>query len=98
MTRRLVPIALLAALVGSCGGSGRATDADCAALLDRLVELEAHEHGFQDPALVKRWRALARKNYASDLEACRGKRLPSSAMACAARAATAEEVAHACLR
>ena len=97
MIRRLLSVVLAAALA-SCGGNRRATGEDCAALLDKLVQLEAHEHGLQDPALVDRWRATAKAKYAPDLAACRGRRLPSSAMACAAQATTAEELAHHCLR
>jgi hypothetical protein len=95
-----LPAALLlgAALVASCGGARPATEADCGALLDRLVELELAERGFHDPALLSRRQAEARTRFAPDLEACRGRRLPAAALDCATRAATAEAVAHGCLR
>ena len=98
MTRRLLTIALAAAILVACQGSRRATEADCAALLDRLVELELQERGFRDPALVARWRTEARAKFAPDLAACRGRRLPSSAFVCAGRATTTMQVAHDCLR
>jgi hypothetical protein len=101
--RLLASLALGAAVLGavvlvSCGRTRTATESDCAALLDRLVELELVERGFHDPALVARWRTGAQAKFAPELAACRGRRLPSSALACAARATTAEEVAHRCLR
>jgi hypothetical protein len=97
MMRRRVVAALICAVVASCSEARRAKEADCAALLDRLIELEAQEHGFQDQALVDRWRSAARTRYASELAACRGRRVPSSAHACAARVTTSEELAR-CLR
>jgi hypothetical protein len=94
----VLPAVALLATLASCNGGRPATDADCSALLDRLVEIEAHERGFQDPALVDRWRAGARAKYAAELASCRGRRLQPSALGCAAKATTAEEVARRCLR
>lgn len=98
MTRLRLLAALGALLLASCGRSKAATDADCAALFQRLVELELQERGFRDPALLERWRTEAQRKFAPALAACRGRRLPASALACAALATTAEEVAHRCLR
>jgi hypothetical protein len=83
--------------LGACSGR-RATEGDCQAILDRLVDIELREEGYMDPALSERWHATARTRFAAELAACRERRLPEGALACVARATTAEEVAHRCLR
>jgi hypothetical protein len=98
MTHRLALLALLLAMALACRASHPATSAQCAALLDRLVELELQERGFHDPLLVDRWRNDARAKFAEELEACRGRPLPAKALDCAAHAKSAEEVAHRCLK
>jgi hypothetical protein len=90
--------AALGAVAVSCRAGRPATEADCTALLDRLVELELRERGLQDPALGARWRAEARAKFTPELGACVGRRLPAGALDCAVKVTTAEEMAHRCFR
>ena len=91
-----LPIALVVASVG-CNRS-RATDQDCAKILDRIVELEVRERGFRDPALLERKRAEMRQVLAPELKLCEGKRLKPGALACVQQATSSEQISHACLR
>ncbi len=102
MTRRWASAAALAALLAlvtgaACGGR-RATAADCARILDRIVELELQERGYRDLALLERRRRELRRSHAPELQQCRGKRLRSDALLCVERATGTEEISHRCLR
>lgn len=95
MKATLFTLALV--IVAGCG-NGRASRDDCAAILDRIVELELRERGFRDPALVARKREELRRTFAPELARCDGRRLPKDALACVHEARSAEEVSHRCLR
>jgi hypothetical protein len=97
---RVTSVVLAALAVAALGACSRrpASESDCQAILDRLVDIELRERGYLDPALSERWHATARTRFAAEVAACRERRLPEGALACVARATTAEEVAHRCLR
>lgn len=107
LTKRLLPVflkrsrmlALTLALLTppSCQRGAPATQEECARLFGRLVDLELQEMGYRDPTLAARWRARLAARHAPLVESCVGRRLPPGALACAARARTAEEVSHGCL-
>jgi len=94
---RVSTILVLACVLAACKPSRVATEADCLALLDRLVDLEVGARGFHDPVLAARWRAEARARFGPELLACRTKRLRGEALACAERAQGAADL-EACLR
>jgi hypothetical protein len=96
MSRAVLLVLLL--LAASCRRAQPATDADCAAILDRLVDLELEARGFRDPALASRWKASARTRFADELAECRGRDLHPDALDCITHAATTEEVVHHCFR
>jgi hypothetical protein len=90
---------LLALLLGMAACAGRpATQADCAALLDRLVELELAERGLHDAVLAERWKADARRRFAAELAACPGLSLPADALPCAATVERSGQLIQRCLR
>lgn len=90
---------LLALLLGITACAGRpATQADCTALLDRLVELELAERGLHDAVLAERWKADARRRFAAELAACPGLSLPPQALSCAATAERSGQLVQRCLR
>ena len=89
---------VVAAIALSCTPAPPATDADCRTLVDRLVDAELRDRGLDDPALAARWRASAQSRFEAEIAACRGRPLPPGALGCARRAASPEEIAHACLR
>jgi len=96
------PAAMLAAagcLLAATGCRGRpATASDCSALFDRIFALEFREAGFRDPVLEQRKHDELAKRFAPDIQSCVGARLASGALDCAARAPSAEELTHRCLR
>ena len=94
-TRRAAWLAL--ALWSGCGGRP-ATDGECRAILDRIVELELGEQGFRDPVLAARKKSELGRRLAPELGLCVGRRLPPDAMACVAVARSTEELSHRCLR
>ncbi|HVX97580.1 MAG TPA: hypothetical protein VHK47_21890 [Polyangia bacterium] len=99
--RRLLlrPSWLLVVLVLATGGGCRrhaATTDDCAAVLDRLVELELEESGYRDPVVRARWAGEVRRKFASDLERCPGLRVRNDLQACLRAARTSEAIVHGC--
>jgi hypothetical protein len=95
MRRRLI----LAAVLGLTGCHRHvATESDCRAILDRLVEMELAESGFHDPALVPRWQNELSRRFADDLRRCRAVRVRDDLAACLRSAQNPEQVAHQCLK
>jgi hypothetical protein len=86
---------LLAAATAGCHRRS-ATPEDCAAVLDRLVELELAESGYRDPALRTRWAREAHRRFARELEACPGLLVNNRLPACLAAARTSEAIVHVC--
>lgn len=78
--------------------SERASDADCAAILDRIVALELAEQGYRDPELTRRKQHEFAHRFAADVQRCHGLSLPPGARECVERAASVEELSHECLR
>ena len=76
----------------------RATEEQCRAIFDRLVELELSEMGFRDPELTRRRQSELRARHRDELEACVGRPLRSDAMRCVQAAESAEQLSHECLR
>jgi hypothetical protein len=97
MSRTIAALCLVCFAIGGCR-AGRAGDADCEVIVDRIVELELHSRGYRDPELAaRRSRELVRL-LQPELTQCRGMRLPERAMACVAAARSADEINHDCLR
>lgn len=90
-------VAGLAALLTTCNLE-RATAADCAEILDRIVALELAEQGFVDPELTRRKQAEFTRRYAAELQRCEGLALPPGALECVRQAPSTEHVSHVCLR
>lgn len=96
--RRLAVAAAFGGLLALAGCQRHAaSDADCRAVLDRLVDLELAESGYDDPALAGRWRAELARRFEPDLTRCRALRLRDDLAACLQRATSSEEIAHRCL-
>ena len=90
-------LVVLAALLCTCR-SERATRDDCVAILERIVALELAEQGFVDPELTRRKQSEFSRRFAAELQRCEGLSLPPGARDCVARATSAEQVSHECLR
>lgn len=88
---------VLVALLSTCR-SELATSDDCAVILDRIVALELAEQGFVDPELTRRKQAEFARRFAAELQRCEGLSLPTGARECVARATSAEQISHDCLR
>ncbi|WP_434427052.1 hypothetical protein [Nannocystis pusilla] len=93
---RLAPLGL-ALLLLTCR-SERAGADDCAVILDRIVALELAEQGYRDPELTRRKQQEFARRFVPELQRCEGLSLPPGARGCIARAASAEEISHVCLR
>lgn len=91
--------ALLAASVFGLAGCRRhaATANDCVAVLDRLVELELNESGYQDPVVRARWKIEARRRFAPDLNRCGGLTVRNDLETCLLATKTTEEILHRCI-
>lgn len=96
LSRRLAPLVLGLSLL-TCR-SERASADDCAFILDRIVALELAEQGYRDPELTRRKQQEFARRFGPELQRCEGLSLPPGARDCIARAASAEEISHVCLR
>jgi hypothetical protein len=96
MMRWICLVGLLS-LTSACG-SERATPAQCAAIFDRLVELELQEMGYNDPVLAARRTQELAARHRDELGNCVGRPLPANALICMQSAESAEELSHVCLR
>ena len=99
MTAAARTVALAGFLALVLGGCHRhtATQADCRAILNRLVEMELTESGFHDPALVPRWQDELARRFEGDLRRCRAIRVRDDLAACLSAAQNPEQVAHRCV-
>jgi hypothetical protein len=90
-------IVLLLASLSGCRRE-RASAEICAAILDRIVDVELDEQGFRDAALVARKKLEMRRLLEGDLRRCTGRKLKTNALSCVRGAHTTEEISHVCLR
>jgi hypothetical protein len=75
----------------------RASEQQCHAIFDRIVEIELEELGFRDPALAALRQAELRARYQSEIARCVGQYISDQALPCVATAKTTEELSHKCL-
>ena len=101
MKRRQLDSVWLTAALLTCTPSctrERATEQQCHAIFERIVDIELEEMGFRDPALAARHKAELQARYARTLRGCVGHPISVRAMTCVASAKTTEELSHKCLR
>ncbi|MES1207417.1 MAG: hypothetical protein ABUS79_15890 [Pseudomonadota bacterium] len=89
--------AVAASMVAGCHRHV-ATQADCRAILNRLVEMELAESGFRDPALVPRWQDELARRFDDDLRQCRSMHVRDDLTACLRVAQNPEQIAHRCVQ
>jgi hypothetical protein len=97
MTRARTWIALSLVLAVQACTRELATEQQCHAIFDRIVEIELEEMGFRDAALAARRKAELRARHQNALRDCVGRYISDQAMACVATAKTTEELSHKCL-
>jgi hypothetical protein len=93
----LVPalVVAIAALVTACGR--KATEADCALILDRNVEVQMKAMNIADPTSIQRRKDEIREAMKGEVKECVGKRITDAMVACVQKAQTADEIDH-CMR
>ena len=82
--------------VAGCTREG-ATEQQCHAIFDRIVEIELEEMGFRDAALASRRKQELRAQHHGAVRGCIGRPISADAIACVATAKTTEELSHKCL-
>lgn len=87
---------ILLILLVACGGP-RATREHCERILERIVDIELKERGYNDPMLQTMKRAAFKRKLDSELDRCVGRKLPGKAMECVDRATKIETLTHECL-
>jgi hypothetical protein len=90
-------VVLISIALSGCERGAPATQAECALIFDRLVELELQEMGYRDPVLLKLWQGRLAVRHEGLVSSCVGRRLPPGAMECVRRVASAEALSHECL-
>jgi hypothetical protein len=93
----LVALIAVTSVVGAGCRRHAASAAECASVLDRLVEMELTESGYRDQILRARWQQDLGRRFAPDLERCRGQAVRDDLSKCLVSAHTSEEVTHRCL-
>jgi len=88
-------VALASLALLSCGR--HATQADCEAILDRMVVVKLKQKNITDAESVSKMQADLRKDAESDFPSCVGRRISDSAMECIKKAETQEAIVK-CLR
>jgi hypothetical protein len=91
----------LAALVSGCGHP--ATEAECQAIVERIVELELKAQKVTDPAEIAKRRgeslgASGDGGRPDVLQGCVGKHITDRALTCVRNAETASEITDRCLQ
>jgi len=99
----IVSISFAFFLIYGVAGCGHpATDAECVAIVDRIVELELKAQNVTDPTdIAKRRRtslAMIGDGGTPDLRGCVGRHITDSALTCVRSARTAEEITEQCLK
>jgi hypothetical protein len=98
---RLGLAALLALLASACGHP--ATEAECEAIVNRIVELELKAQKVTDPNEIAKRRSeslglAGDKGKAEVLQGCIGKRITDRALVCVREADNASEITDRCLQ
>jgi hypothetical protein len=81
---------LFAVALSGCGH--RASDADCAFILDRNVEVQMKAMHITDPVAIDKRKQEIQAELKGQLQGCIGKRITDGMLACVARAQTAEAI------
>ena len=94
---RFVRSAALAGLLSLAACGHKATEADCAFILDRNVEVQMKTMHITDPVAIDKRKQEIQGELKGALQGCVGKRITDSMLACVARAQTAGDI-DACMR
>jgi hypothetical protein len=80
------------ASLASAGCGHKASDADCAFILDRNVEVQMKAMHITDPVAIDKRKQEIQSELKGQLQGCIGKRITDGMLACVARAQTAEAI------
>lgn len=94
----VLSVVLVCLLGQGCDRRQRATEADCLAIVERIVDLELKEMGFRDPTLAEAKKKLVQQRLSPEIADCVGRRLARKSLACVDTSSTVEELSHDCLR
>jgi outer membrane lipoprotein SlyB len=98
MACRLVLVLFLVVAALALAGCGhKASDTDCAFILDRNVEVQMKSMHITDPVAIDKRKNEIQAELKGQLQGCIGKRITDGMMACVARAQTAEAI-DSCMR
>jgi hypothetical protein len=89
LARALCAFAAAFALAG-CGH--KASDTDCAFILDRNVEVQMKAMHISDPVAIDKRKQEIQAELKGQLQGCIGKRITDGMLACVARAQTADNI------
>jgi hypothetical protein len=105
LAARLWPLLVLAALTApwATGCGHPASEAECEAIVNRIVELELKAQKVTDPAEIAKRRSeslglAGDKGRAEVLQGCIGKRITDRALVCVREADNANEITDRCLQ
>jgi hypothetical protein len=93
----LLPVLVLGLGLFAAGCGHKASDADCAFILDRNVEVQMKAMHITDPVAIDKRKQEIQAELKGQLQGCIGKRITDGMLACVARAQTAEAI-DACMR
>jgi hypothetical protein len=90
--RRAALIFVFAVPLWTAGCGRKATEEDCALIVDRYVEIELKTLKITDSAVVEKRKIEMRSDLKDDLKTCPGKRITDSMLACVKKAETNDQL------
>jgi hypothetical protein len=82
----------LACIAGLAGCGRKATEADCAAIIDRNVEVQMKKMNISDQAAIAKKQQEIKGQFSESMKGCVGRRITDSMMACVKAAPTVEAI------
>jgi predicted small lipoprotein YifL len=75
-------VSVLSVVVVLAGCGRKATEADCAAIVDRNVEVQMKKMNINDPATITKKQEEIRGQFSESLKGCVGRRITDNMMQC----------------
>jgi hypothetical protein len=90
--KRMSALLLVGVAVVLAGCGRKATEADCAAIVDRNVEVQMRKMNITDEQTIAKKQQEIRNQFAESMKGCVGRRITDKMMACVKEAPTVEAI------
>ena len=90
--KRAISAVLLGVVVCLVGCGRKATEADCAAIVDRNVEVQMKKMNIVDPSVIAKKQQEIRGQFSESMKGCVGRRITDGMMQCVKGADTVDAI------